>query len=63
MQNRKKLDVKELSLDYTLPKIKEIIYIQNCSKKISWNQESEDKIQSNYEKGLISILKKRKKLI
>lgn len=59
MENRRILD-KEPTLNDALPRIKEIIFIKSFLKKLSLNQEREDKLYDNYGKKLVSILRKRK---
>ena len=56
-----KSDVEELSLDQALPRTEEPVYIQSCPKKISWNQEREDRLRSSYGKGSVSTRRRRKK--
>lgn len=51
------------SLDKALPKIEEVVSMQNILKKISWNQEKEDRLQDSYQKKSVSILRRRKKSV
>ena len=39
----------------------EAVSIQSVPKKISWNQEGEDRLRGSYVKGSVSTLRKRKK--
>lgn len=48
-------------LNEVLFRAKEAVSMQSCLKKISCNQEREDRLWDNYGKGLVSILWKRKK--
>lgn len=61
MEDGGKSDVEEPSLDQALPKTKEAVSIQSCPKKLSWNQEGEDKLRGSYGKGSVSTLRRRKK--
>ena len=56
-----KSDVEEPSLDQALPRTEEAVSIQSCLKKISWNQEGEDRLRGSYGKGSVSTLRRRKK--
>ena len=44
-----------------MPKTEEAVSIQSCPKKISWNQEGEDRLRGSYGKGSVSTLRRRKK--